>query len=214
MKLHSESFADGATIPGEYCFAVIDPHSHLKLSANRNPRLHWSEAPQAARSFALIGHDPDVPSRGDDVNKDGREVPASLARMDFFHWLLWDIPAAIHEIAAGSHSNGVIARGKPGPQAPGGMHHGLNDYTNWFASEGEMRGNYFGYDGPCPPWNDARLHHYVFTLYALDVPKLSVEGSLTGADLRKAITGHTLAEARVTGTYSLNPNLQAQPRGA
>ena len=36
------------------------------------------------------------------------------------------------------------------------------------------RGNYFGYDGPCPPWNDAIPHHYVFTLYALDVARLDV----------------------------------------
>lgn len=210
MKLTSDGFADGATIPGEYCFAVIDPHSHVKLSTNRNPRLQWSDVPQAVRSFALICHDPDVPSRGDDVNKEGREVPASLPRVDFFHWLLWDMPAAIREIAAGSHSNEVLARGKPGPEAPGGMRHGLNDYTNWFASDAAMRGNYFGYDGPCPPWNDALLHHYVFTLYALDLPKLSVEGAPTGANVRKALTRHALAEARVTGTYSLNPNLRAR----
>ena len=32
-----------------------------------------------------------------------------------------------------------------------------------------MSGDYFGYDGPCPPWNDSIVHHYVFTVYALDV---------------------------------------------
>lgn len=214
MKLKSDSFAEGAMLPGELCFAVIDPVSHVKLSANRNPRLQWSEAPQGTKSFALICHDPDVPSRADDVNKEGRLVSASLPRVEFFHWLLWDIPSTAHEIAAGSHSDGVTPRGKRGPAAPGGMQHGLNSYTNWFAGDPEMRGDYYGYDGPCPPWNDALLHHYVFTLYALDLQKLIVQGDLTGPNVREALNGHVLAEARLTGTYSLNPRLKGhQPRG-
>ena len=27
-----------------------------------------------------------------------------------------------------------------------------------------MAGDYYGYDGPFPPWNDSLVHHYVFTL--------------------------------------------------
>ena len=67
------------------------------------------------------------------------------------------------------------------------------------------RGEYHGYDGPAPPWNDSILHHYVFTLYALDIPNVSVEGSFTAADVRQAIEGHVLAEDSVTGTYTQNP---------
>jgi phosphatidylethanolamine-binding protein (PEBP) family uncharacterized protein len=70
-----------------------------------------------------------------------------------------------------------------------------------------MSGDYFGYDGPCPPWNDSIVHHYVFTLYALDVDRVPVEGKFTGTDALKAIDGHTLAKASVTGTYTLNPRL-------
>jgi Raf kinase inhibitor-like YbhB/YbcL family protein len=73
-----------------------------------------------------------------------------------------------------------------------------------------MKGDYHGYDGPCPPWNDEILHHYVFTLYALDVARCAVEGRFTGADARAAIAGHVLAEAKLTGTYSLNPALAAR----
>jgi len=210
MNLKSDSFADGATIPEECCFAVIDPRSHVQLSTNRNPGLQWSGVPETTESFALICHDPDVPSRGDDVNKEGREVPASLPRVEFFHWLLWDITPGTRQIAAGSHSSEVVARGKPGPEAPGGLRHGLNDYTNWFAGDPDMRGKYYGYDGPCPPWNDSLLHHYIFTLYALDVRKLQIAGDPTGAAVRSAIAGHVLAEARLTGTYSLNPRLHAR----
>jgi Phosphatidylethanolamine-binding protein len=53
-----------------------------------------------------------------------------------------------------------------------------------------MKGTYFGYDGPAPPWTDSVVHHYTFTLYAIDVPKLEVKGDLTGANVREAINGH------------------------
>ena len=177
MKLTSSSFREGEVIPGEFCFAVIDPVNHISLSMNRNPQLEWSEAPEGTKSFAVICHDPDVPSRGDDVNQEGREVPASLPRVNFYHWLLWDIPASGREIAAGSQSNGVVSRGKNGPDAPGKMQHGINSYTGWFAGDSNMKGNYYGYDGPCPPWNDSIVHHYIFTVNALDVDRLEVRVS-------------------------------------
>jgi Raf kinase inhibitor-like YbhB/YbcL family protein len=71
-----------------------------------------------------------------------------------------------------------------------------------------MAGNYFGYDGPCPPWNDERLHHYVFTLYALDAPRLALGAAFSGAEARQAMQGRILAQATLTGLYSLNPALR------
>ena len=65
----------------------------------------------------------------------------------------------------------------------------------------------FGYDGPCPPWNDAIAHRYVFTLFALDVPRLAVDGVFKGADVRKTMVGHVLAQRAVTGRYTLNPDV-------
>jgi Raf kinase inhibitor-like YbhB/YbcL family protein len=208
MQLTSKSFSDGAPIPGEFAFAVIDPVNHIALSTDRNPQLAWSNAPEGTKSFALICHDPDVPNRVDDVNKEDREIAESFPRDLFFHWVLLDIPATTREIPAGSHSDRITAKGKPGPAAPGGTRHGLNDYTKWFAGDKNMGGDYYGYDGPCPPWNDLRLHHYVFTLYALDVPQVEVHGDFTGANARLAIAGHVLAQASLTGTYTLNPRLQ------
>jgi Raf kinase inhibitor-like YbhB/YbcL family protein len=207
MHLTSTSFADGAAIPAEFAFAKADAARHFALSDNRNPHLAWRDAPAGTQSFAITCHDPDVPSRGDDVNQEGREVPASLARVDFFHWLLWNIPATIHEIAAGSQSHAVTPRGKSGPEAPDGFRHGVNDFTGWFAGDADMGGTYFGYDGPAPPWNDALLHHYVFTLHALDVPHLDIADAANGAAVRAALAGHVLATATLTGTYTLNPRL-------
>ena len=208
MKLTTTAFPNHGAIPGEFAFAVIDPATHVKLSANRNPDFAWTDVPAGTRSLALVCHDPDVPSRGDDVNQEGREVPASLPRVDFFHWALIDLETDYHGHRAGRAFRGRDARGKPGPQAPRDARHGINDYTGWFAGDAEMGGDYFGYDGPCPPWNDAILHRYVFTLYALDVARLDVSGRFTGADVRRAMQGHILAQASVTGRYTLNPTVK------
>ena len=207
MKLSSQSIVDGARIDGEFAFCIPAVEGHVALSNNRNPQLAWSEVPTGTRSFALICHDPDVPSRGDDVNQEGKTVPASLPRVDFFHWVLADLPAEVREIAAGSFSSGVTARGKPGPAGPLGTRQGINDYTAWFAGDDAMRGDYHGYDGPCPPWNDELEHHYVFTLYALDIERCAHGERFGGAELRRAIDGHVLAQASISGRYTLNPAL-------
>lgn len=211
MKIHSNSFSHDGVIPGEFAFGIIDPINHVALSTNRNPHLAWHDVPANTRSFALICHDPDVPSRGDDVNQEGRSVPASLPRVDFFHWVLVDIPATLSVIGAGVFSSAVSPRGKPGPVIPDGPHAGLrqgmNDYTGWFAGDDSMRGDYYGYDGPCPPWNDEIIHRYVFTIYALDVTALTLPTRFTGGDVRHVMSGHVLAEASLTGRYSLNPTI-------
>ena len=209
MKLSSDSFDDGAAIPGQFAFCIPATEGHVSLGANRNPHLAWSDAPAGTQSFVVICHDPDVPSRGDDVNQEGRSVPADLPRVDFFHWTLIDLPASTLSIAEGAHSAEVVPNGKPGPELPDGSRHGLNDYTGWFAGDEQMKGNYFGYDGPCPPWNDSIRHRYVFTVYALDIPRVNVEGAFTGQQVRNAIAKHILAQASLTATYSLNPAVPA-----
>jgi Raf kinase inhibitor-like YbhB/YbcL family protein len=208
MKLVTTAFADMAPIPPQYAFCRMDPATRMAMSLNRNPAFSWSGAPAGTKSFALICHDPDVPSRPDDVNQEGRVVPASLPRVDFIHWVLIDLPPTVTSIVEGAHSSAVTPRGKSGPAAPDGARHGINDYTGWFASDPAMAGDYYGYDGPCPPFNDAIAHRYVFTLYALDVTTLTVPTRFTGADARKALEGRVLAQASVTGRYTLNPSVQ------
>ena len=207
MRLWSDSFADGGRIPGEHAFAVIDAAHHVRLTANRNPHLAWGGAPAGTKSFVLICHDRDVPSRPDDVNQEGREIPAGLPRVDFFHWVLVDIAASTTRIDAGAYSHEVTPRGKGGPVAANGTRQGINDYTAWFKGDHDMEGDYYGYDGPCPPWNDSIVHRYVFTVYALDVEPVPLDGRFTGAEVRRAIEGHVLASASITGTYTLNPRL-------
>lgn len=207
MNLHSDSLADGERIPETFAFGVADPESHVTFGPNQNPHLAWSDLPDGTQSLALIAHDRDVPTRPDDVNQEGREVPADLPRADFFHWVVIDIPPSVGEIPPGAFADGVVERGRDTSSSPLGARQGVNDYTGWFAGDQDMEGVYRGYDGPCPPWNDSLLHHYVFTLYALDNETLNVGDDFTGPEVREAIEGHVLASETLIGTYSLNPRL-------
>lgn len=209
MQLTSPVLRHGQPIPAAYAFGIPDAKQHVTLGANLNPPLAWSNLPPGTASLVLICHDPDVPTRADDVNQEGRQVPASLPRTDFYHWVLVDLPPQPAQIAEGEFSSGVTPCGKAGPAATRGTRQGINNYREWFASDANMAGNYFGYDGPCPPWNDSIVHHYVFTLYALDVAHCPVVGAFTGPEVLKAIAGHVLGQASLTATYSLNPAVPA-----
>ncbi len=92
----------------------------------------------------------------------------------FVHWLVFDVPAA----SAGSLAENVGTGAGAPPQGANG------------------RGK-AGYTGPCPP---SGMHHYVFTLYALD-GTLGLTGTPSHADIESAIKGHVLAMAVLTGTY-------------
>jgi len=209
MKFTSETFDDGGAIHGPHALCVPDPPGQVKLGQNRNPQLAWSELPKGTQSVVIICHDPDVPSKADDVNQEGRTIPASLPRVNFSHWVLIDMPASGSPVRDGEFSSGVTPKGKSGPLGPRSTRQGLNDYTIWFKNDPNMAGDYFGYDGPCPPWNDSIPHHYVFALFALDVEKCPVQRKFTAADVLKAMKGHVLGTAKITGRYSLNPAISA-----
>lgn len=205
MKLSSRSIPASGRIAGRCAFAVQSPSGHIRLSGNRNPQLSWAGVPAGTRSFALSCIDQDAPTRPDDVNREGRSVPASLPRAEFVHWLMVGIPAAQRTIEEGACSAGVIAHGKTAPQGPEGSVQGLNDYTGWFDGDAAMAGRYLGYDGPCPPWNDERVHRYRFEIHATDIERWSLDSGFSVAQFRAALQGHVLASASLTGVYSLNP---------
>ncbi|MDX1497679.1 MAG: YbhB/YbcL family Raf kinase inhibitor-like protein [Salinisphaeraceae bacterium] len=207
MELTSSSFEDNTAIPEEHAFAVIDPSSHVRLSDNRNPALAWRDVPDGTESLVLICHDPDVPSKPDDVNKEDRDVPADLPRVDFYHWVMVDIDPKHKKITDGACSSEITPGGKTNPKGPPGSRQGRNNYTEWFEGDPDMGGTYLGYDGPCPPWNDSIVHRYVFTVYATDLKKCPVEGEFTADEVLAAIEGHVLDKASITGLYRLNPDV-------
>ena len=102
----------------------------------------------------------------------------------WWHWLIFNIPANVRSLSAGA---GDPASGK----APPGAVQSRTDF-------GQP-----GYGGPCPP--KGKPHRYVFTVFALDAARLALPARFGGPDVRKAIEGHVLAQAAITGRYSLNP---------
>lgn len=150
LTLTSADFAASARIP----VALMAKECG---GSNRAPRLHWTNVPAGARSFALIERDPDAPIPG-----------------GFYHWVVYDIPAA-------TRSLGGSREGETGTSSTG-------------------RAAYFG---PCPPAGQA--HHYVFTLYALDVAHAGGSAPLTGQQLEAFVLGHTLARATLVATAATPP---------
>ena len=204
-------FEDGQPLPDSYAFCVPAEQGHVKLGPNTNPAISWSQGPAATASYLLLLTDPDVPGLGNNANKEGLSLPVDLPRVRFYHWVLADIPTHLTAIGEGASSSEVTARGKPlGPTAFGLR--GYNDYTIWFGGDEQMEGDYGGYDGPCPPWNDERVHRYIFSVFALDVPKLPLAIRFGGAQALAAAKGHVLAKGSYSGTFSLNPSLRPEPQ--
>ncbi|MCW0400452.1 hypothetical protein NB688_003237 [Xanthomonas sacchari] len=200
MRLRSDSIQPGQPIAATYAMGQADG-----FGGNRNPDLAWDAVPAGTQSFVLLCVDPDVPTVAEMVGRDDVQIPVEQPRTEFVHWVAVDLPADLREIAEGSASDGVVAKGKQQPPGLDGARQGLNSYTDWFAGDAAMGGDYHGYDGPYPPANDLRVHRYFFRLFALDVARLDVPARFTAADALRAMQGHVLAEASLHGTYSLNP---------
>lgn len=95
------------------------------------------------------------------------------AGMIWDHWVVWNVPTDV-EIPAGWD-----------PSEDGAVE-GENDF-------GET-----GYGGPAPPDGE---HTYEFTLYAVDTTLDLAEGA-TKDELERALEGHVVDEAELTGTYA------------
>lgn len=208
MKLTSQSFSDNDFMPSRCAMGKPDAEKHFIFSDNFNPQLSWSDVPQGTRSFVVISIDIDVPSDRQNLNKEGTVIPADMPRRDLCHWVMIDIPAETREIDEGEFSKEFTPRGK-GPDLPGSLRHGLNDITVSRKGHPELEGEYYGYDGPCPPFNDELVHRYIFSVYALDVEKLDVKDKFTGWDVLEAIKPHILDKASITAKYTLNPDVKA-----
>lgn len=99
---------------------------------------------------------------------------------DFWHWIAFNI-------AIGAHGLNPDAGAPHSGNAPGDTVQLGNDFGN------------AGYSGPCPP--PGKPHHYVITVYALDVPTLGLVAHFSRNDALAAIKRHTLAKATLTVTW-------------
>jgi Raf kinase inhibitor-like YbhB/YbcL family protein len=193
----------GEALPDEAAFCIPDAAAHQAPGPNIQPSISWSAGPEGTQSYAILLVDSDVPTEFENFNKEGATLAADMPRQNFYHWVLVDIPAGTNQLDAGVDSEGKSP--KPIGKTAIGLR-GVNDYTKFMT--GEMAGDYGGYDGPCPPWNDERMHHYTFRVYALDVASLGLSGPFTGPEAESAMEGHVLAQGEATGTYTLNPAMR------
>lgn len=111
MQLTSPAFETGNAIPSK----------HSGEGDDVSPAFGWSGAPGAAKSFALICHDPDAP-----LVKPGH--------YGFVHWVLYNIPGDVSELAEAttdytSGKNDFGKTGYGGPMPPEG--HGKHHYFFW-----------------------------------------------------------------------------------
>jgi Raf kinase inhibitor-like YbhB/YbcL family protein len=205
LKVSVASIKDGGTVPNKYALCVPATQGHMAPGPDISPPISWSKGPKGTQSYVVIMTDTDSPKENrDKMNKEGMTVPSTTARQTFYHWVLVDIPAKVTSLKEGAESNARVPHGKPATPAGVGVR-GLNMFTVIFAANEAMKGKYYGYDGPCPAWNDENLHHIHFMVYALSVKTLSLPADFDGAAAMEAMKGKILAEGKFDSVYTTNP---------
>ena len=211
LKVSVGSFKNGAMMPNKFAFCVPAPQGHTTGGPNLNPSISWSKGPRGTKSYAIVLYDTDSPAeQREKMNKEGETLTAAVPRRNFFHWILVDIPPNVTSIKEGADSNARVVHGKAATPSAAGVK-GLNDYTKATAANDAMKGQYYGYDGPCPPWNDENIHHYHFTVYALSVSSLNLPKDFDGAAAQEAMKGKILAQGEELGLFTQNPAKGAKP---
>ena len=97
---------------------------------------------------------------------------------EWVHWVVVGLPPDIVALA---------------PGASGAMPAGSRELDNSFGSA--------GYGGPAPPAGTG-AHDYRFTVYALDADAVDLPSQPSAGEIAEALSGHILAEASLTGTFS------------
>lgn len=99
----------------------------------------------------------------------------------WWHWVVYDIPATVTSLPRGAGAAG-------GATLPAGAKMGHTDFGT------------ADYGGAAPPPGHGP-HRYIFTLYALNTPKLDVPAGCTAAYIGFNIHFAQLGEARLTALY-------------
>ena len=149
MTVTSPAFDDGQPLPQKFTCQGDDI----------SPQLKWTGVQDGAKSIALIMDDPDAPIG------------------TWVHWVLYNIPADVTELAEGTPADEKLATGA------------VNGKNSW----GRL-----GHGGPCPP--PGGPHPYYFKFYALGTT-LDLAPGATKDTLLGAMEGHILAEGQLMGTY-------------
>lgn len=207
LKVHIGGLTAQGRFADAQAFCQPAATGHMKMGSDISPAVNWSKGPCGTRTFALILQDADVPADFSTANQEGQVIAVDATRRTITHWVLVDIPAQRTSLKAGVEGDKLTPKGKPQLVTDHGRR-GLNDYGPFMAGNPEMAGDYAGFDGPCPPWNDQRAHHYTLTVYALSVGKLSVDGKFDGVAMLQAIQPYILAKGSTQASYAINPAAQ------
>ena len=79
FELKSNDLRANAKIPNTFVYSGTGC-----AGENKSPELHWSGAPEDAKSFAVTVYDPDSPTGS-----------------GFWHWIVFNIPASVSSLATG-----------------------------------------------------------------------------------------------------------------
>lgn len=157
--LTSPTMTAGATLPADQVFNGFGCQGK-----NESPSLRWTPGPQGTRSYAVTLYDPDAPGES-----------------GWWHWIVYNIPAGVTELAAGAGAAG-------GTALPAGAQQGRNNFGTR------------AYGGACPP-RGSKPHRYIFTVHALKTEQLDLPADVSLAGLIGAMNANTLDKASLTLHY-------------
>lgn len=159
FELTSDDIEDGKPLPLPQVSGLMDAGGE-----DISPHFTWSGFPTETRSFALTVFDPDAPTGS-----------------GFWHWAVYNLPAAVTELAAGA--------GSPDSEA-------LPREAVTLRNDAGMR----RYLGAAPPEGHGD-HRYVFAVHALDCETLELPEDATPAYLGFNLFFHTLGRAQLVPVY-------------
>ncbi len=139
------------------------------------PKLHTCEGKDLSPELRWSGAPAGTKSFA--LVMDDPDAPVGL----WVHWVLYDIPGDL---------SGLPANVPKTERVLGSARHGASWGVDSFSR--------VGYGGPCPP--PGKPHRYVFKLFALD-KALGLPPRTTAAELTRAMEGHILARAKLTGLF-------------
>ena len=162
FKLSSDDVAEGEMLPMPQVSGIFGAGGE-----DVSPHLHWTGAPGDTQSYVVTCFDPDAPTGS-----------------GFWHWIVYDIPADVAELATGAGS-------QDGSRLPAGAEQLKND------------AGLFGYLGSAPPPGHG-AHRYMFAVHALNVASLPITEDTSAAICGFNMFGTTLARAVMTPMYEQN----------
>ncbi|NUS73439.1 MAG: YbhB/YbcL family Raf kinase inhibitor-like protein [Corynebacteriales bacterium] len=147
FQLESDDIVDGVQLD----------YNQVAAGGNLSPHLRWSGFPEDTTGFVITCYDPDAPTGS-----------------GWWHWMLWNIPADVTEIAPGERPEGSFQLRNDD---------GEHDYT-----------------GAAPP--PGQTHRYFFAVHALGEEIKGVDEDTTPGKAGFKLTAATIARAVLVPVYS------------